>query len=137
MEIILAQGADYLLALKGHQKKAYRQVQGYCKQNAFDVLANMCAIVDAFDVMRGRVIPPFMEELFCRVTPPVLGLWQVLCRSLDRNDGHIWPLIVVSPEAICGFCLRLFNTFKAPLVQSFLPHCSVIAFHLGILSRLS
>ncbi|WP_244266860.1 ISAs1 family transposase [Polycladidibacter stylochi] len=56
VEIILAQGADYLLALKGNQKKAYREVQGYFKQNAFDVPANMRAIADAFDETHGRTV---------------------------------------------------------------------------------
>lgn len=54
IEAILACEADYLIALKGNQKKAHREVQRYFKENAFDVPAKIRPIADAFDASHGR-----------------------------------------------------------------------------------
>ena len=56
IETILAHEADYLIALKGNQKKAHRDVQRYFKENAFDVSAKMRPIADAFDDTHGRTV---------------------------------------------------------------------------------
>jgi hypothetical protein len=48
-------------------------------------------------------------------------------------DGHIGPIIVVSPEPFCGVFLGLLYTFDDVLVKPFMPDGSVIALNVGIL----
>ncbi|WP_093191553.1 ISAs1 family transposase [Pseudovibrio sp. Tun.PSC04-5.I4] len=48
-------GADYLIALKGNQKKAHHEVKGYFKRNAFDMSGQLRPVADTIDNNHGRV----------------------------------------------------------------------------------
>jgi predicted transposase YbfD/YdcC len=51
---LLAQQADYILALKGNQGRCHRAVVAYCKTACFDLGATYAPTYDAFDCRHGR-----------------------------------------------------------------------------------
>ena len=66
---IITQQADYLLALKGNQKKRYRAVEDYCQATCLTPGKSIKPDVDAFDELHGRLVRrrgwvcPVTEEL--------------------------------------------------------------------------
>jgi predicted transposase YbfD/YdcC len=48
-EKIIAQGADYILALKGNQKRMHEAVQSDCDEHCFRVGSSIRPAVDYFD----------------------------------------------------------------------------------------
>ena len=55
-EQITARGGDYLLALKGNQKKAHAEVKRWFETNAFGLSATLRPCFDAFDDGHGRLV---------------------------------------------------------------------------------
>ena len=55
-ERIVAQGGDYLLALKGNRKKAHAEVEAWFAANAFALGASLRPCFDAFDDGHGRLV---------------------------------------------------------------------------------
>jgi predicted transposase YbfD/YdcC len=55
-EKILAQKADYILALKGNQKHLHESVKNYCKINCFSAYSSIIPTVDYFDDSHGRQV---------------------------------------------------------------------------------
>jgi predicted transposase YbfD/YdcC len=55
-ERIVAQGGDYLLALKGNRKKAHAEVKAWFDANAFALGAPLRPCFDAFDESHGRLV---------------------------------------------------------------------------------
>jgi predicted transposase YbfD/YdcC len=55
-EKIVAQGADYILALKGNQKSLYNAVQHYCDEHCFRVGSSIRPTVDYVDDSHGRFV---------------------------------------------------------------------------------
>ena len=55
-ERIMAQGGDYLLALKGNRKKAHAEVKAWFAANAFARGAPLRPFFDAFDDGHGRLV---------------------------------------------------------------------------------
>jgi predicted transposase YbfD/YdcC len=55
-EKIIAQKADYILALKGNQKHLHEAVKNYCKINCFSADSSIIPTVDYFDDSHGRQV---------------------------------------------------------------------------------
>ncbi len=55
-EQIMARGGDYLLALKGNQKKAHAEVKRWFEANAFSLGRSLRPCFDAFDDGHGRSV---------------------------------------------------------------------------------
>jgi predicted transposase YbfD/YdcC len=55
-EQITARGGDYLLALKGNQKKAHAEVKHWFEANAFSLGGSLRPCFDAFDDGHGRLV---------------------------------------------------------------------------------
>ena len=55
-EQITARGGDYLLALKGNQKKAHAEVKRWFEANAFSLGGSLRPCFDAFDESHGRLV---------------------------------------------------------------------------------
>src|SRR5215218_2210074 len=55
-ERITARGGDYLLALKGNQRKAHAEVKAWFAANAFGLGAPLRPCFDAFDESHGRLV---------------------------------------------------------------------------------
>jgi predicted transposase YbfD/YdcC len=55
-EHIVERGGDYLLALKGNQKKAHAEVKDWFAANAFALGAPLRPFFDAFDDSHGRLV---------------------------------------------------------------------------------
>jgi predicted transposase YbfD/YdcC len=55
-ERIVGRGGDYLLALKGNQKKAHAEVKTWFAANAFALGAPLRPVFDAFDDGHGRLV---------------------------------------------------------------------------------
>ena len=53
---IVSRGGDYLLALKGNQKKAHAEVRGWFAGNAFALGGRLRPCLDAFDEGHGRLV---------------------------------------------------------------------------------
>jgi predicted transposase YbfD/YdcC len=53
---IMGRGGDYLLALKGNQKKAHAEVKAWFAANAFALGAPLRPCFDAFDDSHGRLV---------------------------------------------------------------------------------
>ena len=53
---ITARGGDYLLALKGNQKKAHAEVKRWFEANAFSLGGSLRPCFDAFDESHGRLV---------------------------------------------------------------------------------
>jgi predicted transposase YbfD/YdcC len=91
-EKIIAQGADYILALKGNQKRMYEAVQTYCEEHCFRVGSSLRPTVDYFDESHGRLVRrrAFMCPDACHL--PVLqqwhGLQQVLAVETIRHVAN-------------------------------------------------
>lgn len=89
---ILAQQADYLLALKGNQGRYHRTVVAYCKVACFDLGATYRPDYDAFDCRHGRwvrrrawVLPLGDELAALRAWP---GLRAILAIETIRHVHH-------------------------------------------------
>jgi predicted transposase YbfD/YdcC len=79
---ITARGGDYLLALKGNQKKAHLAVKDWFAANAFARGAPLRACFDAFDASHGRLV---RRRVFaCTMPEPFAGLppWPGLATVL-------------------------------------------------------
>lgn len=94
-EKIVAQGADYILALKGNQKRMSEAVQSYCDEHCFRVGSALRPAVDYFDESHGRVVrrrafvcPEACDLASLQQWP---GLRQVLAvetiRQVDNRKG--------------------------------------------------
>ena len=55
-EQIVGRGGDYLLALKGNQKKAHAEVKHWFEANAFALGGSLRPCFDAFDDGHGRLV---------------------------------------------------------------------------------
>ena len=55
-ERIVGRGGDYLLTLKGNQRKAHAEVKAWFAANAFAPGAPLCPFFDAFDDGHGRLV---------------------------------------------------------------------------------
>ena len=53
---IVSRGGDYLITLKGNQKKAHAEVKGWFASNAFALGAPLRPCFDAFDASHGRLV---------------------------------------------------------------------------------
>jgi predicted transposase YbfD/YdcC len=53
---IVSRGGDYLITLKGNQKKAHAEVKGWFASNAFALGASLRPCFDAFDDGHGRLV---------------------------------------------------------------------------------
>lgn len=89
---LLAQQADYILALKGNQGKCHRAVVIYCQAICFDRWATYPADYDAFDRWHGRWVRrrawvlPLCEELAALRDWP--GLRAVIAVETIRQVQH-------------------------------------------------
>ena len=82
------------------------------------------------------VIPPFLVGFISRLVfkRRVSCAAQVFGRGLFACR-HVRALVIVSPELLrCGV-LGFPDAHKHVLIQPIVAHCSVIAFHIGILLR--
>jgi predicted transposase YbfD/YdcC len=79
---IIAQGADYILALKGNQKGMYKAVQSYCDEHCFRVASSIRPTVDYFDESHGRLVRrrAFVCSDACHL--PALQQWHGLRQVL-------------------------------------------------------
>jgi predicted transposase YbfD/YdcC len=89
---LLAQQADYILALKGNQRRCHRAVVAYCKTACFDLGATYPPNYDAFDCRHGRwirrrawVLPLGAELAALRDWP---GLRALLAVETIRHVQH-------------------------------------------------
>lgn len=89
---LLAQQADYILALKGNQRTCHRAVVAYCKAACFDLGATYPPDYDAFDCRHGRwvrrrawVLPLGAELAALREWP---GLRAILAVETIRHVQH-------------------------------------------------
>jgi predicted transposase YbfD/YdcC len=89
---LLAQQADYILALKGNQRRCHRAVVVYCKTACFDLGATYPPNYDAFDCRHGRwirrrawVLPLGAELAALRDWP---GLRALLAVETIRHVQH-------------------------------------------------
>lgn len=89
---LLAQQADYILALEGNQGNYHRAVKAYCKTACFDLGAIYAPDDDAFDCSHGRwvrrrawVLPVSDELVALREWP---GLRAVLAVETIRHVQH-------------------------------------------------
>lgn len=89
---LLAQQADYILALKGNQGRCHRAVVAYCQATCFDRWATCPADDDAFDRRHGRwvrrrawVLPLCNELAALRDWP---GLRAVIAVETIRQVPH-------------------------------------------------
>ncbi len=55
-ERVVSRGGDYLITLKGNQKKAHAEVKDWFASNAFALGASLRPCVDAFDESHGRLV---------------------------------------------------------------------------------
>ena len=81
-EQVTARGGDYLLALKGNQKKAHAAVRDWFAANAFTRGAALRPCLDAFDESHGRLV---RRRVFaCTVLEPFAALqsWPSLATVL-------------------------------------------------------
>ena len=81
-EKIIAQGADYILALKGNQKRMHEAVQSYCAERCFRVGSSLRPTVDYFDESHGRLVRrrAFVCPDACHL--PALQQWHGLRQVL-------------------------------------------------------
>jgi predicted transposase YbfD/YdcC len=89
---LLAQQADYILALKGDQGRCHRAVVAYCQATCFERWANYPADYDAFDRRHGRWVRrrawvlPLPEELTALRDWP--DLWAIIAVETIRQVQH-------------------------------------------------
>lgn len=89
---LLAQQADYILALKGNQRTCHRAVVAYCKAACFDLGATYPPNYDAFDCRHGRWVRrrawvlPLCDELAALQDWP--GLRAILAIETIRHVQH-------------------------------------------------
>lgn len=89
---MLAQQADYILALKGNQGKCHRAVVAYCQTTCFDRWATYPADYDAFDRRHGRWVRrrawvlPLCDELAARRDGP--GRRAIIAIETIRQVQH-------------------------------------------------
>jgi predicted transposase YbfD/YdcC len=89
---LLAQQADYILALKGNQRSSHRAVAAYCKAACFDLGATYVPDYDAFDCRHGRWVRrrawvlPVGDELTVLQDWP--GLRAILAIETIRHVHH-------------------------------------------------
>ncbi|MEJ7658470.1 MAG: ISAs1 family transposase [Hymenobacter sp.] len=89
---LLAQQADYILALKGNQGRCHRAVVAYCQATCFDRWATCPADYDAFDRRHGRWVRrrawvlPLRDELAALRDWP--GLRAIIAVETIRQVQH-------------------------------------------------
>lgn len=89
---LLAQQADYILALKGNQRTCHRAVVAYCKAACFDLGATYPPNYDTFDCRHGRWVRrwawvlPVSDELAALQDWP--GLQAILAIETIRHVQH-------------------------------------------------
>ena len=94
-EKIVAQGADYILALKGNQKSSYEAVQCYCDEHCFRLGSPIRPTVDYLDDSHGRSVRRRVfacpEACHLQALQQWAGLRHVLAvetiRQLDHRTG--------------------------------------------------
>ena len=90
---ILAQQADYVLALKGNQGTRHRAVVAYCQATCFDRWATQKADYDALDRSHGRLVRrrawvlPVTDELLAALLPWP-GLRAIIAIETIRQVRH-------------------------------------------------
>jgi predicted transposase YbfD/YdcC len=89
---LLAQQADYILALKGNQGRCHRAVVAYCRTACFNLGATYIPDYDAFDCRHGRWVRrrawvlPLADELAALRDWP--GLRAILAVETIRHVQH-------------------------------------------------
>ncbi len=108
----------YLIALKGNQKKAHRDVQRYFKENAFDVAAEMRPIADAFDDTHGRTVRRWVFVCEDPQSLEALEDWPKLTKVLavETISSLMNPHGGGCSKVTCDICYFLTSARASPLV---------------------
>lgn len=98
-QAIVDQQADYVLALKGNQKRSLHLVETWFAQQAFSVPAQLKPVFDAFDERHGRLT---RRRIFVSAVPtgfPIIEEWPGL-QSLIAIESirHIKPDGTITAE---------------------------------------
>jgi predicted transposase YbfD/YdcC len=79
---IVDRGGDYLLALKGNQRKAHAEVKGWFESNAFALAGTLRPCFDAFDDGHGRLVRRRVFACSELSAFPTLAGWPSLATML-------------------------------------------------------
>jgi predicted transposase YbfD/YdcC len=79
---VVSRGGDYLLALKGNQRKAHAEVKGWFASNAFAPGGPLRPCFDAFDEGHGRLVRRRVFACSDLGAFPALAGWPGLARAL-------------------------------------------------------